>query len=172
MRGQVNEWAREERNSLLSEGIKIDQALEETETKLDNLINALLDGLVEREIYLVKKDKLVKRKIELNERKTSFARDGLIWIEPLRDWLSALEQAEKLTSSNDLDAVKSFLEKIGSNRLLRDRKIFLDFAQPFDLTLTNNDLREPQTKQPRQRGGAAGVVAANTAWWRIPDSNR
>lgn len=173
MRGQVNEWAREERNSLLSEGLRIDKALEETETKLDNLINALLDGLVEREIYLVKKDKLVKRKVELNERKASFAKDGLIWIEPLREWLRALEQAEKLTSSNDLDAVKSFLEKIGTNRLLRDRKVFLDFAQPFDLILKTNVLREAQTKQPRQRGGAASsTVAANTALWRIPESNR
>ena len=152
---------------------QIDQALEETETKLDNLINALLDGLVERGIYLAKKDMLVKRKVELNERKAGFARDGLLWIEPLRDWLRALEKAEKLTSSNDLDAVKSFLEKIGTNRLLRDRKVFLDFAQPFDLILTNSYLREAQTKQPRQSGGAvSSSVAVHTAWWRIPDSNR
>ncbi len=173
MRGQVDEWARVERKSLLSEGLKIDADLEETERKLDKLINAFLDGLIEKETYLSKKEELIKRKLELNERKAGFARDGLIWLEPLRGWLEALEEAEKLTSSNDLDAVKSFVEKIGTNRLLRDREVFLDFAQPFDLILKHNDLRGAQTKQPRQRGGAASSnVAACAAWWDILDSNQ
>ncbi len=168
MRGQVDEWARLERKSLLSEGLKIDGALEETEAKLDKLINAFLDGLIEKEIYLVKKEELIKRKLELNERKVGFARDGLIWLEPLRDWLEALAEAEKLASSNDLYEVKSFVEKIGANRLLRDREVFLDFAQPFDLILKHNDLRGAQTKQPAPKGRVASEnIAVNTAWWAV-----
>lgn len=39
---------------------------------------AFLDGLIEKEIYLAKKEKFIKRKLELNERKAGFARAGLI----------------------------------------------------------------------------------------------
>ncbi|MFN7088923.1 MAG: hypothetical protein ACK4NX_03890, partial [Candidatus Paceibacteria bacterium] len=41
--------------------------------------------------------------------------------------------AEKLASSNDFDEIKSFVEKIGTNRHLLDRKIIFDFVRPFDL---------------------------------------
>lgn len=84
-----------------------------------------------------------------------------------------MTEAEKLPSSNDLNEVKSFVEKIATNRLLRNKEVFLDFTQPFDLIQPGSGVRETQTKQPHQRGGAASSnVAACAAWWRIPDSNR
>jgi len=156
MRGQVDKWESEEQKNLLSEGMKIDQATEEAEAKLDKLINAFLDGMIEREIYLTKKEELIKRKVELNERKTDFARDGLIWLEPLRGWLDALAEAEKLTFSNDLYAVKSFVEKIGTNRLLKGKQVFLDFVLPFDFILNYRGLRLAQTKQPAPKGRVVG----------------
>jgi hypothetical protein len=41
--------------------------------------------------------------------------------------------AEKLAPSDDFDEIKSFAEKIGTNRRLLNRKIFFDFVSPFDL---------------------------------------
>ncbi|MGC9048838.1 MAG: hypothetical protein ACP5IX_01280 [Patescibacteria group bacterium] len=41
--------------------------------------------------------------------------------------------AEKLALSNDFDEIKSFAEKIGTNRRLLDRKLIFDFVRPFDL---------------------------------------
>ena len=102
---------------------------------MDKLVNGFLDGLIDKESYLKKKDELIKQKIELSQKRSDFARKGLLWVEPLRRWLEALAKAEKLASSNDLYAVKSFLGKIGTNRIVRDKKVLLDFVEPFNLIL-------------------------------------
>ena len=44
-------------------------------------------------------------------------------------------KAEKLASSNGFYAVKSFLGKIGTNRIVLGKKVLLDFVEPFDLIL-------------------------------------
>ena len=56
-----------------------------------------------------------------------------MWIEPLRNWINLACHAEKLASSEDLYEIKALVEKIGTNRRLLDRKIFLDFKKPFDV---------------------------------------
>ena len=135
MNNRVLERERHEQKNLVSFGIQLETQIEETETKLDKLVNGFLDGLIDKESYLKKKDELIKLKIELSQKRSDFARKGLLWVEPLRGWLEALAKAEKLASSNDLYAVKSFLGKIGTNRIVRDKKVLLDFVEPFNLIL-------------------------------------
>jgi len=43
-----------------------------------------------------------------------------------------LTTPQKLASSNDFDEIKSFAEKIGTNRRLLDRKLIFDFVRSFD----------------------------------------
>jgi hypothetical protein len=50
----------------------------------------------------------------------------------LRKWILSAHHAEKLVSSNDFDEIKSFAEKIGTNRRLLDRKLIFDFQKPYD----------------------------------------
>ena len=135
MNNRVSEWERHEQKNLVSFGVQLETQIEETETKLDKLVNGFLDGLIDKESYLKKKDELIKLKIELSQKRSDFARKGLLWVEPLRGWLEALAKAEKLASSNDLYAVKSFLGKIGTNRIVKDKKVLLDFVEPFNLIL-------------------------------------
>jgi hypothetical protein len=73
------------------------------------------------------------------------------WIEPLKNWILTANYAEKLVSSNDFDEIKSFAEKIGTNRRLLDRKIFFDFVRPFDLIPKYKEICEAsgQTNSPR-----------------------
>ncbi len=40
------------------------------------------------------------------------------------------KRAEKLSLSNDFEEIKSFIEKIGTNRQLLDRKLHFDFKKP------------------------------------------
>jgi hypothetical protein len=42
----------------------------------------------------------------------------------LKNWIPTANYAEKPASSNDFGEIKSFAEKIGTNRRLLDRKIF------------------------------------------------
>ena len=135
MRAQVDIWEKEQTQSSKSFAQNLEVKIEETDEKLDKLVNAFLDGTIEKETYLIKKDELVKLKTELLERKRDFGRKGNNWNEPLREWINLASHAEKLASSEDYYEIKSLVEKIGTNRRLLDRKALFDFKEPFDLIL-------------------------------------
>jgi hypothetical protein len=66
-------------------------------------VNAFLDGTIEKETYLAKKDELIKTKTDLNKRKADFGRKGNNWIEPLKEALTTLKNWLRqtiLTKSN------------------------------------------------------------------------
>jgi len=129
----VDEWEKEQAQSSQSFAQNLEERIKETEQKLDKLVNAFLDGIIEKDTYLAKKDELIKTKTALLQKNDDFGRKGNNWIEPLRNWILSANYAEKLASSNDFDEIKSFVEKIGTNRRLLDRKLIFDFQKPFDL---------------------------------------
>ena len=154
MFAQVDVWEKENVLSSQSFAQNLDEKIKETEIKLDKLVNAFLDGSIEKETYLVKKDELIKTKTDLNKRKSDFGRKGNNWIEPLKDWILSVHHAEKLASSNDFDETKSFAEKIGTNRRLLDRKLIFDFVRPFDFV--------PKYTEKCERSPAIGGASEQT----------
>ena len=133
MKAQVDVWEKENVLSSQSSAQNLDEKIKEVKTKLDKLVNAFLDGSIEKETYLVKKDELIKTKTDLNKRKSDFGRKGNNWIEPLRNWINTAHHAEKLALSNDFYEIKSLTEKIGTNRRLLSRKTEFEFVRPYDL---------------------------------------
>ena len=133
MRVQVDIWEKEQSQSSKSFAQNLEVKIKETVEKLDKLVNAFLDGTIEKETYLIKKDELVKLKIELLEKKRDFGRKGDNWNEPLREWINLACHADKLATSEDFYEIKSLVEKIGTNRRLLNRIVLLDFKKPFDL---------------------------------------
>ncbi len=133
MRAQVDIWEKEQSKSSQSFCQNLEFKIKETDEKLDKLVNAFLDGTIEKEVYLNKKDELIKTKTELLEKKRDFGRKGNFWNEPLREWINLACSAEKLASSEDFYEIKSLIEKIGTNRRLLNRIALLDFKKPFDL---------------------------------------
>ena len=106
MRAQVDIWGKEQTQSSKSFAQNLEIKIEETEEKLDKLVNAFLDGTIEK---------------------------GNNWNEPLREWINLACSAEKLATSGDFYEIKSLVEKIGTNRRLLNRIMLLDFKKPFDL---------------------------------------
>ena len=151
----------------------LDERIKETETKLDKLVNAFLDGSIEKEAYLVKKDELIKTKTDLNKRKSDFGRKGNNWIEPLRDWINTAHHAEKLALSNDFYEIKSLVEKIGTNRRLLSRKTEFEFVRPFDLI---PKYREKSERSPAEGGASEQPIASDfeksLSWSERADLNR
>jgi hypothetical protein len=133
MLAQVDIWEREQTQVSKSFAQNLDAKIKETDEKLNKLVNAFLDGTIEKETYLIKKDELIKLKTELLKRKRDFGRKGNNWNEPLREWLNLACSAEKLATSSDFYEIKALVEKIGTNRRLLDRIVLLDFKKPFDL---------------------------------------
>ncbi len=133
MLNKVKMWENEIAQSSQSSAQNIKAKIKETELQLDRLVNAFLDGSIEKSVYLEKKDGLIKTKTSLEQKKADFGRKTLYWIEPLRQWILDAQKAEKLASSNDLPELKSFAEKIGTNRRLVDKSVRWDLAKPWNL---------------------------------------
>jgi len=173
MLAKVDVWEKDNAQSAQSFAQNLDEKIKDTEQKLDKLVNAYLDGTIDKETYLVKKDELIQNKTALLEKRDDFGRKGNNWIEPLREWINDTHHAEKLASSNDFDEIKSFAEKIGTNRRLLDRKLIFDFAQPFDLIPKYTEKCEPRSRTSSLRGKlrpTAGGASEQTNFSQNPSS--
>ncbi len=149
---KIAEWEKETVDHSKHILADLENNLAATTTKLDTLVNAFLDGTIEKETYLVKKNELVQSKADLLSRKSSFDQHGKKWIEPLRAWVISAHHAQKLASSNDFSELKSFVEKIGTNHYLHDRIPAWDWAKPYDLLSGRSqpfDWQELRESNPR-----------------------
>jgi hypothetical protein len=52
-------------------------------------------------------------------------------VEPLREWILDLKQANFLSSSDNLPAIKQFVQKVGTNPVLDDTSPHFSVAAPF-----------------------------------------
>lgn len=76
MLAKVKMWEKENIQSSQTFAQNLEVQIKEVEQKLDRLVNAFLDGSIEKEIYLVKKDELIKTKTALLQKKEDFGRKG------------------------------------------------------------------------------------------------
>ncbi len=111
----------------------LENQIKEIDEKLDKLVNSFLDGLIEKNMYLKKKDELLKQKVGLQESLKDFGKKGGTWVELLREWVEVARHAGKLALSNDFLEIKQIVKKIGSNRRVLDKKVLMDVVPPFDL---------------------------------------
>jgi len=129
---EIEIWAKEEQFNAKSFSQNLEIKFKAVELKMDNLVTAYLDGEVEKDNYLKKKEEILREKTDLNLKKIDFGKNGKNWVEPLRDWVKTAHHAGKLTSSDaDFNDLKACLEKVGSNRLLRDKKIGFELLPPY-----------------------------------------
>lgn len=92
------------------------------------MVDSLLDGVIEKSACLTKKDELIRRKVELEQKKADFGQKGNNWIEPLKQLVREAHNAEKLAASDDFDEIKTFVGKIGTNHHLTNKNASLTFG--------------------------------------------
>jgi site-specific DNA recombinase len=124
----------------------LEKQIIETEGKIDRLVNNFLDEMIEQDLYLKKKEELLKTKVELQEKVKNFGKKGVVWFELSKNCIRAAHQAETLASTNDLFEIKSFIKKFGSNRQLIQKKVQIDFEKPLDLVSKYKALARAEQK--------------------------
>ena len=139
MLAQVEIWEKEAKSSSHIFAQNLDEKIKLTDEKLDKLINTFLDGDIEKDNYLKKKEELIKTKKDLCGQKSDFGRKGNNWIEPLRDWIYSAREAEKLAFGNDLHEMKSFVKKIGTNHQLFNKIIEWKLKIPYAILREYNE---------------------------------
>jgi len=102
--------------------------------KIEKLLDAHIDGLILKDEYMLKKQKIFNQKIELSDKLRDFEQKGNFWLEPMRFFILDSKQAGIIASGENFEDKKNFLKKIGSNPLLAQYNGFVshhDIQKPI-----------------------------------------
>ena len=124
------------------------------EAKLSALVDLHLNGDIEREIYLVKKDTLMRQKLSLQAKSSSARAERKNWVEPLREWILDIKKATQLVSSDNFFEIKDYFKKIGTNSVLREKSVSISFCPPTEFACARKageDFSHPLLTFARER---------------------
>jgi len=137
---------------------KVEKEIVAADEKLERLTSAYLEKALTLEEYQKIKNNLVEEKQTLKNKKASFEQKRNNWFEPAIEFLKKLKYTEILAKSRNLENLKDFLQKCGSNFVLENQKLAFDFKNPWNLV---------QKAEPRRsRGEAKRVKNAERPNWR------
>ncbi len=134
MEKQIDFWEKESISERGSVAQNLKTKLSETKEKLDKLVSVYLDGDIERDTYLERKDLLLRQKAKYEESFKDFGQQRKNWVEPLRSFVLSLREAVILEQSENYFAWKEFFQKIGSNPTLKDKTLSCNWGELFDFT--------------------------------------
>ena len=120
-----------EQTKILVQNLK--EEISEIEKQLEKLLDVYLAETISTEEYTARKQKILTRKLELQEKIRDFEQKGLSWLEPAREFVLKLNYAAKLLNSENYPGMKTFLKNIGSNHILQNQKLIFSFKFPFNL---------------------------------------
>ncbi len=98
-------------------------SLQDIDKRISKLIDLYLEGSLALEEYNLKKNELVNKKKELQEKVRDFADEGNNWFEQARRFVTTLNEGSYAVKEGNLESQKEFLKKIGSNCILKERRL-------------------------------------------------
>ena len=102
---------------------QLDGQIQESEVKLNRLLDGYLDQVIEPEIYKQKKNELFDEKLKLVEKKSQISKNGTVWLEPMREFVNCALQAQKVArAKNSCHDLSIMAKKVGSNLFLMNRR--------------------------------------------------
>src|SRR3989344_3838621 len=134
MLNKVNEWEREEITASGSEIQNLSSEIKASEERMQKLVGIYLDGDIPKNIYLTKKDALMRSSAALQEKKKDFERGRKNWVEPLREWVQDTKQALVLGSSDNLHEISNFVRKVGTNPVIQNKSMHFRASPPSENT--------------------------------------
>jgi len=130
----IGELERDHNSSLLSSQSQqqnFEVKIKEVDAKISKLIDVYLEGALTLEEYQAKKEVFINEKKKLQESAKDFAAGSNAWFEPARDFVTSLNRAEYAVKERNLESQKEFLEKIGSNFILKERRLVFSTEAPY-----------------------------------------
>ena len=158
---KVETWETEVSTAKQEQIDRLTTNLAAVKAKIDRINNGFADGSLDIQEFKELKNPLVPRKVELEEQIAVLEKSKTNRLEPLRNWILEANQAEKAVSGDNWLEMKSFLQKVGSNRLLRAQTLTVSFKKPFDL-LAENTVAVRSTND---------FSAQCARWWRRRELN-
>jgi len=150
MLGKIDEWKTTEAQTSASFAQQRQEKLSAIQEKLDRLLDAHLDGIITRAEYARRKEKLLHEKAGLTERMAVVERKGNHWLEPLEGFVKLAHQARSVACGPNLESLKDFSKRIGSNLRLAGQTLSFSYQNPWPLLAHRR---------------------INSNWWSVGDSN-
>jgi site-specific DNA recombinase len=129
--------------------------------KINRINDGFADGSLDITEFKELKNPLVPRKVELEQEIIVLEKSKANRLEPLKKWVVEANEAEKGVSENNWLEMKSFLQKVGSNRLLRSQTLTVSFTKPASV-LAETNIAVRSTNDVSER---------NSKWWSRGESN-
>ena len=136
--------------------LQMKDELKGLEAKMDALVDLHLNGDIERDIYLAKKDAFMRLKLSLQDKLSSARDERKNWIEPLRKWILDSKRAGFLATSAKYAEIRDFARSFGTNPALTDKTISISFGPPsLFVKQSKSDFRSTHTFAPQARANFA-----------------
>lgn len=133
---RVEAWEKEDVHTSGTHAVQMKDNLRKLEAKMDALVDLHLNGDIEREMYLRKKDILMRQKVSLQAKSTSARHERKNWVEPLRKWILDSKRAGFLARSTNYAEIREFVRSFGTNPAMRDKTISISFCPPSEFART------------------------------------
>jgi site-specific DNA recombinase len=120
---------------------KIDQLKTELaviKSKIDRINNGFADGSLDIHEFKEMKNPLIVQKTELEQETIALEASKANRLEPLKSFILEANTATKWVKEENWLEMKSFLKKVGSNRLLRAQTLTVSFNKPASLLAQTN----------------------------------
>ncbi|MFH1640692.1 MAG: recombinase family protein, partial [Candidatus Omnitrophota bacterium] len=117
--------------SSLSQQQNLQARLSDIENKINKLIDIYIEGAISKEEYQKKKENFIAQKKELQEALQDFAAGSNNWFEQAKGFVTSLNRAHCAVAEGNLESQKEFLKKIGSNFILKERRLVFSSEAPY-----------------------------------------
>ena len=112
---------------------RLKESLSAVKSKIQRLNSAFTDGSIDGQEFKELKNPLVTEKAVLEQKIVGIEQTKLNRLEPLKTFIFEANQASKWVKEENWLRMKSFLQKVGSNRLLHAQTLTISFKKPSSL---------------------------------------
>ena len=128
----IVESGEKDKLNLETETKNLDSQIQETEVKLNRLLDGYLDQVIEPEVYKQKKNELFEEKLGLTEKIFQIEKNGTVWLELMREFVISALQAQKIArAKNNCHDLAIMAKKVGSNFFLINRRLSANLNYAF-----------------------------------------
>jgi len=126
MLAEVETWKRDEeaKQAEVVAGQKAE--LDQMQERLDRLLDAYIEGILDKDEFAARKEQYVNRKAELTDSVARFESGGASRLEPLVSFITDSRQARYEAESDNLTDLRKWHNRVGSNLLFASEVIQMD----------------------------------------------
>ena len=115
-----------------NQSLRLTTDITQTEQKLDKLLEAYLDTVIDSDSYIKKKNELMERKSFLNGKTKELTSENPVWIEGVKEFIDCAQKCAKIArAENNCPDLSIMAKKVGSNFFLMNRRLSANLNYAF-----------------------------------------